>query len=329
MGRSAAKSALSRALVISFFLVTATLSQKVFPQDKYPDRPITLVVSVGAGGTQDVMMRTLCKIAEPELGQTIIVENRAGAAGIVGIQYVLSSKPDGYTIGAASHGTLLTDHYQKLPFSLTDINPILPIYKSTSGLVVKADAPWNTYEELLAYAKKNPGKFTYAMSGVGGNTHIVMERIARQEGIKWTAIPFKSDSEVVIAVLGGNTLGGATSPLVAASHIEAEKLKVLLVLTDRWTEFPKIPTMLEKGYNFYGISHNFIFGQKDMPDIIRKRLEQVFLRARENKNFIEAARKYHMNISTDINSGKELADFIRKNHGEMAEVIKTLGISDK
>ena len=326
------KTSVSKVFALAIFLMSTVFLQEGFAQGEYPNRPITIVVSYGAGGTSDVMTRTISKIAETELGQPIVVENRPGAAGLVGVQYVVSSKPDGYTLGQTSFpACVVVPHMQKVPFDvLNEVNPIMPICNVSTGLVVKADAPWNTYDDLLAYVRKNPGKFTYAISGVGTTPHITMERIAQHDGIKWTAIPFKSDADTALAPMGGNTSGGATSPLNAAPHIKAGKLKLLLVITEtRWPESPEVPTMLEKGYGFCAVSHNFIFGQKGLPDPIKQKLERVFLKARQNPSYIEAARKFQMNTSTGVNSGKELAELIRKNHDEMGKVIKTLGIAEK
>jgi len=314
---------------IALFLITAPFIMDGLSQEPYPNKPITLVVPY-TSGMIDTMTRAICKVAEKELGQPIIVENKPGAAASIGVNYVLKSKPDGYTIGTTTTTSYITTpHTQKTPYNiLTDITDVLTFCKYNQLLCVRTNAPWNTFEELLEYAKKNPDKFTYANPGVGTAQHICMERIAMKEGIKWTPVPFKGGGEAVLACLGGHTDGVGMSSLETSAHIKAGKLKVLLVLTDtRVPEFPNVPTIREKGYDFDATTHVSVYGPAGLPEPIRQKLEDVFKKAMRDPSFIETANRFQIAIA--YMNGKEYSAFWRSKYDEMGRVIKALGLEAK
>jgi tripartite-type tricarboxylate transporter receptor subunit TctC len=320
---------LSKVFFIPIFLGTALLTSNAVPQEPYPNRPITLVVP-WAAGQLDTMSRVVSKIAEKELGQPIIVENRPGASSAIGVNHVLKSKPDGYTLGISSTaGFIINPHVQKVPFNpLTDITDIIAIYKTNQLLAVRADGPWNTFEDLIEYAKNNPGKFTYAVSGIAPTQQICMERIAKKEGIKWTAVPFKGGGAAVLAALGGHTDGVTQSTTEISPHVKAGKLKLLLILAEnRLPGFPNIPSILEKGYNFTGSAYMGIFGPRGMPEPIRQRLEDVFKKAVQDPSFIEVGEKFQIGLG--CMGGKEFANYWRLQYDEMGKVIKELGLGVK
>ena len=213
-------------------------------QELFPNRPIT-VVSPWGPGMSDTITRVVCKAAEKELGQPIIVENKPGAGGTIGVSYALKAKPDGYTLGLPmTSAYIIQPQMRQLSYNpLTDAVDITTIFRYNFGLAVRTDAPWKNFEELIAYARNNPGKFTYACAGVGVGQHICMERVAMQEKIKWTQVPFKSGVEAVAACLGGHTDAVVQGSVDEIPHIKAGKLKLLLTLDDkRWPGFPAVAT---------------------------------------------------------------------------------------
>jgi len=319
---------LLKVFFVVIFLVTALLFSNVLSQEVYPNRPITMVINFGAGGMMDVVTRIITKVAEKELGQPIVNENKAGAAGAIGKNFVLNSKPDGYTIGVTTTGTyLVIPHMRKVPFNvLTDVTDIIALCKYNFGLAVKADAPWKSYEDVIDYARKNPGKFRYACAGVGVTQHIAMERIAMKEGIKWTQVPFKSGGESVMACLGGHTDATVQGSLDELPHIKAGKLRLLLILSDsRWQDVPDVPHILEKGYNFYGMSFISFYGPKGLPENIRQRLEDVFKKAMDDSDFNNMLNKFQ--VAKSYLSGREYSALWRSNYDEMGQVIKALGLA--
>ena len=320
--------------VLVVFLIVISLVMFSSPknglsQESYPTKSITVVIRSGAGGMADTMTRLICKVAEKELGQPIVCENRAGAGGVVGTSYVLKSKPDGYTLGASTTAPYINSpHMEKVPYNpLTDVTDILVYFKYTHALCVRTDAPWKTFEDVLDYARKNPGKFNYGAAGVGVTQHIVMERIAMKEGIKWSLVPFKSGTEPVVACLGGHIHAVAQGPADVAQHIEAGKLKLLLALNDnRWAIAPKVPTVQEK-YGFYGLSLQSIFGPKGIPEPIKEKLHNAFKKAMSDPSYFEAAKS--LNVDVFYMSGKDYEKLWKSQYDEMGRIIRDLGLGKK
>lgn len=311
-------------LMITSF-VTSGLSQEI-----YPNRPVTIVVPSTPGGATDVSGRALAKAVEKELGQPFIVENKPGAGMVIGKSFVLKSKPDGYTLGIAGTSTLIvTPNIRQVPYDpLTDITDIMAFANLNFGLAVRADTPWNTFEELVAYVKGNPGKFTYSTAGIGLSQHVSMERIAIKEGMKWTHVPFKSGPEAITATLGGHTQGVAQTYFDISPHLKSGKLKLLLVLSDkRFPEFPNVPTTLEKGYGFHTFSTFNIFGPKGLPEPIRQKLETGFKNAMKDSSFIETLKQ--LGLEANFMTGSEFSNQWRSQYHEMGRVLKTLGLVEK
>lgn len=297
--------------------------------ETYPSKPITMVLPVSAG-MSDTLMRVICKVAEKDLGQAIIIDNKTGGGGSIAVNNVLKSKPDGYTVGMAVTGFFISmPQMLDLPYNVfTDTTDILAICKYNFALCVKADAPWNTFEDVLAYAKMNPGKFTYANFGTGMSQQICMERIALKEGIKWTQIPFKSGGEAVIACLGGHADAVAQGSVDSLPHLKSGKLKMLLALdNERWPEFPTVPHVMEKGYDFYAFSFISLYGPKGLPESIRQRLEDVFKKAMEDPSFTKVVKQF--GLMPTFKSGKDYSALWRSYYDETGKVLKAIGLIEK
>ena len=312
------------------FLITVLFIGEGLSKETYPERPVTVIVPWGAGGMTDSVTRAICKAVEKELGQSVIVENKAGGSGVIGLNYVLKSKPDGYTLViTTSSAYFMVPHTHGVPYTpKTDIVDIVPICKFDHGIAVRTDSPWKTYEDVLKYAKENPGKFTYSCAGVGVTQHIAMERISIKEGIKWTMVPFKSGAEAVTALLGGHTDATAQGSLELLPSINAGKLKLLLSLNDfRWKSVPDAPMILERGYDFYAWSFISVLGPKGLPEPIRQRLEDAFNKAKKDPSFVEVMNQFKIEASSM--SGKEHGVFWRSKYDEMGKIVETLGLKGK
>jgi tripartite-type tricarboxylate transporter receptor subunit TctC len=320
----------SKLFLIVIFLITAFLVRDGISSEPYPNRPITVVYGFGAGGMADTILRILCKAAEKELGQPIIVENKPGAGGTIGTNYVLKSNPDGYTLGMLGTGHYtIHPHMKKLPYNpLTDVLDIVPVFRYNYGINVRKDAPWNTFEDIIVYSKNNPGKFAFATAGIGLSQHICMERIAMKEKIKWTHIPFKSGPESVLACLGRNADATVQGSADVLPYIEAGKLKLVLAIDEkRWKCLPNVPNIYEKGYDFSAITYFAISGPKGIPESILKKIEGAFGRAKKDPSFIQTLERFKLDEATM--SAKEYEDFWRREYYAMEEVIKTLGLQAK
>jgi tripartite-type tricarboxylate transporter receptor subunit TctC len=283
-----------------------------------------------SGGLADTVRRVVCSVAEKELGQPIVIDYKTGASGVIALNYVLKSKPDGYTLGGTVTSTYLVGpHMRKLPYDvLTDVTDIITICKYNFGLAVRADAPWKTYEDVIAYARKNPGKFTYTCIGVGVTQHLTMEQIAKKEGIEWTLVPFKSTGECITAALGGHVDAVVQGSVDLLPHIQAGKLKLLLVLNDsRWPDIPDVPQIREKGYNFHAFSYISFYGPKGLPEPIRQKLEDVFRKAMKDPSYLKVLKEFQL-VGSDM-GGKEYSALWRSQYDEMGKIVKSLGLEEK
>ncbi len=243
----------------------------------YPERPITFICPWPAGGTADQSMRALCQVASRVLGQAIAVENKVGASGMIGTKAMASAKPDGYTIGQipisvtrfSQLGTLQLD-------PLKDLTYLARTSGQTFGIAAPADSRFKSLQEVVAFAKANPGKVTYAHAGVGGATHVGMEEFALAAGIQFNHVPFKGGADALQAVLGGHVdlLADSSS---WAPHVEAGKLKLLATWGERRTpRFKDAPTLKELGFNVVVDAPNGIGAPKGLDPAVAKKLRDAF-----------------------------------------------------
>jgi len=258
----------------------------------YPERPITFVCPWPAGGTADLTMRALCSAAAKTLGQTLVVENKAGASGMLGLKSLASAKPDGYTIGQipisvtrfAQLGTVQID-------PLKDLTYLARTSGQTFGVAVRADAPWKTLKEFVAAAKASPGKLSYASAGIGGATHVGMEEFALAAGIALNHIPYKGGAPALQDLLGGQVDALADSSSWAP-HVKSGKLRLLATWGEKRTQdFPEVPTLRESGFDVVVDAPNGIGAPKGLDPAIEKKLREVFKLAAASPEFLAACDK--------------------------------------
>ena len=220
--------------------------------DTFPNRPVTLIVPWVAGGPTDIVVRAMAEAAQKHLGQPIIVENKAGGGGSVGpAQMAATAKPDGYTISQMPDAVYRVQIMQKTTYDAqTDFTYIIALSAYAFGVTVPVDSPFKTWQDIVAYAKSNPGKVTYGSTGAGGTLHIGMERIQKHSGIKLVHVPFKGSAEVNVAAAGGHVMLGA-SGTSAKPLVDAGKLRFVQIWTSkRLKMLPDVPTLRELGYPF-------------------------------------------------------------------------------
>src|SRR6266550_4608335 len=244
----------------------------------FPVRPVTLIVPWPAGGTTDVGMRALASATEKHLGQPIVIENRPGGSGTLGPgQMAATARPDGYTIAQIPITVFRFPFMTKTTFDpSTDFTYIIGVSGYTFGVVVRDDAPWKSFQDLTADAKANPGKINYGTPGAGTSLHITMEQIAKQQGIKWTHVPFKGTPETMNAIVGGHVdvVADATGwgPLVNSGDLR------LLVTwgASRTKNWPDVPVLKEIGIDMVSNSPFGIAGPKAMDANVVKTLHDAF-----------------------------------------------------
>src|SRR5690606_22576584 len=193
----------------------------------------TFLFGWGPGGFANTM-RVFTRLMEQKLGQPVVFEAKPGSSGLVAARKLFKSTPDGYTLGEMDTPTyLVKPHLMSVPFDpLNDTLDVCGIFKYVHGYAVRADSQWKTHQDVIEWSKKNPGKFRYAVSGVGTGQHLAMEWISNRDGTKWSMVPFKSGGEAALAVLGGHVDAVASGAMDIIPHLRSGKLRLILGLND-------------------------------------------------------------------------------------------------
>lgn len=260
----------------------AGAAPNLWAQRAYPNKAITLVVPFAAGGGGDIVARVIAKGLSERTGNPIIVDNRAGAGGNIGVAYVLRSQPDGYTLLNMSSSYPIQAAVSKLPFDpIKDVQPIILISRDPALVVVHPASPLRNARDLLAAAKSSPNKLTYGSAGVGSIAHLGMEELAFQMGIQLVHIPYKGSSQAFSDLLGQSLDMILTSTSFATPFIKLDRVRVLGIAgTQRLPALADVPTFAEQGVADYQVyDWKAIAGPKGMPpDVVaylNKELSEV------------------------------------------------------
>ncbi len=295
----------------------------------FPARPVTLIVPWPAGGSTDVGMRALASAAEKHLGQSIVVENRPGGSGTLGPgQMAATARPDGYTIAQIPITVFRFPFMTKTTFDpSTDFTYIIGVSGYTFGVVVRDDAPWKSFQDLTADAKSNPGKINYGTPGAGTSLHITMEQIARQQGIKWTHVPFKGNAESINALLGGHIHVVADSS-GWAQLVNAGRFRLLVTWgAARTKNWPDVPTLREIGIDMVSNSPFGIAGPKGMDPKIVRILHDAFKKGLEEPSY--AAAVANLDQELFYLSSEDYQNFAMRQIEEARRFITELGLGPK
>jgi tripartite-type tricarboxylate transporter receptor subunit TctC len=264
----------------AFLALAFTTGAQAQQQASYPNRPITWVVPFGAGGVTDNTARFVAKVLSEKIGQSVIVENRPGAGGIVGTEYVAQAKPDGYTMLYASSGPMATfvSLHKKLSFTpLKSFIPVNGMADTSMLLVANASKPYKTVEEFIDYLKKNPGKVNYGSAGAGTAPHLAGEMFQMATGTTMLHVPYKASANLYADLLGGTIDVIFDYTVVMRPHIEAGKVIPLgISREDRLKSFPNVPTFKERGLDVVLTSWASIAMPAGTPPEIVNRMSDAF-----------------------------------------------------
>ena len=294
----------------------------------YPARPIKYICPWPAGGSTDAVIRALAESAGKILGQTIIVDNKPGAGGMLGAIEMLNTKPDGYTLTQLPHGVFRIPHMQKVAYdTLKDFTWIACLTGYTFGLVVPSDSPIKSIKDLVAYAKANPEKFTYGSTGTGTSPHLAVEEFAQRAGIKLTHVPFKGNADNMQAVLGGHVMG-ASDATGWGPHVDAGKLRLLATYgskrTKRWSS---VPTLDELGYQTVSDSPFGVCGPKGMDPAVVRTLHDAFKRTLDDPAVLATFEKYDQSVI--YKNTAQYTQFARDSYASEKATIERLGMTNK
>jgi tripartite-type tricarboxylate transporter receptor subunit TctC len=245
----------------------------------YPNRPITLVVPWPAGGSTDTHLRKLAELASRHLGQPIVIENKPGAGGMLGpVNMARSAAPDGYTLAQLTIGAYRQPVMQKVDWDpLKDFTYIIGVSGYTFGMVVKSDSPFKSFEDMMAYAKANPGKLSYASTGNGTSPHLLVEQLASKAGVEMLHVPFKGNADSTQALMGGHVMvqSDATG---WGKYVDQGAFRLLVTFGDQRTRWGA-PTAKELGYDIVSYSPYGIVGPKGMDPRVVKTIHDAFKKA--------------------------------------------------
>jgi len=279
-------------LLLHIFLMFAAVNA----QAAYPDRPIKLIVPYPPGGTTDLLARTLAPRLSERLGQPILIENRAGAGGVIGSQVVAKSAADGYTLvfgSIASHGILPAIQMPPPYDPLKDFAPVSLVAITPNVLLANVSAPVKNVAELIALAKNQPGKLNFGSTSLGGSPHMSGELLKSQAKIQMVHIPYKGGAPMLVDLMGGQILYAFDNLPSSIQHIRSGKVKALAVTTaKRWPYAPEIPTMAEAGLAGYESSAWFGLlapGNTPKPiiDLLNKHISSILKQQEVEKIFLD------------------------------------------
>lgn len=295
----------------------------------FPVKPITLIVPWVAGGSTDIALRAIADVAAKHLGQPIVIDNRAGGSGTIGPAVMAAtSRPDGYTISQIPITVFRLPLMQDVTWNAEkDFTYIVHLTGYTFGITTNNETPFKTWQDVVAYAKANPGKVTYSTSGAGGSPHIGMEQIAAHSGITLRHVPFKGSAEALTAVLGNHTMLQVSST-GWKQQVEAGNLKLLMVWTEKRAKyFPGVPTLRELGYPFVFDSPYGVAGPKGMDPKIVAKLHDAFKKAIEDPAVLDMLDKYEM--VANYKNTEDYKAFVKEQIEAERKVVTTIGLAKK
>lgn len=314
-----------RAVAAGLALVGAAAAvAPVQAQSTYPNRPIQLVVGYGAGGGTDMCFRTLAMTAGRELGQSVVVENKPGAGSSLSIGYIARQKPDGYSVAALSTGAVLNQFLvPNIDYDvIKDLTPIAMVAQYQVGLLVKADSPLKSLNDIIKLAKEQPNSISFSTAGVGTPQHLTMVKLGEQTGAQWTHVPYKSGIEASTALVRGD-VNVMAQTAEWAPFVRDGRLRLLNVFTeDRMAEFDTAPTLLEEGHKLVAPSILGLVGPKGMDPAVVAKLDAAFKVAIDTDEFRKCADQF--GLKTDYKSAADFTQYVQNTINQWAPVIKDL-----
>ena len=297
-------------------------------QSAWPAGPVTFVVGYAAGGSTDINARELANVMTPVIGQQIIIDNKGGAAGSIGLRATANAKPDGQTLFVAvGTNVIINPHVQKgMIDTLAALAPICQITDYQYVLVVGKNVPANNAKELVEMAKKAPDTLTYSSSGVGGNNHLAGALFAKAAGIQITHVPYKGTGPAVADVISGQITMNFSSLPPAVSQVKGGNLKALAVTGNkRVKSMPDVPTLKEQGIDVVVTSWQGLFAPAKTPADILDKIDKATKEAMKNPKWEEALSRDGLEMPPE-RTRAEFTKFVADEHVFWGKTLKELKI---
>lgn len=321
------KQATLRSLAMNILVATSALITltTVEAQTDFPSKPIELVVPYAAGGGTDALARAFADASRKHTDQAIIVNNRPGAGGAIGINDMINAKPDGYKVALITTDLLTLPLLGLAKFSYENVQPVALLNFDPSAITVRADAPWNTIEEFLKAVKSAPDSVRIGSSGIGGIWHLATAALEDKVGAKFNHIPYQGAAPAVLALMGGHIEAVAVSPAEVTTHVQAGKLKVLMVMADQRVKgFEQVPTAKEKGIDLSIGTWRAIAAPKNTPPQIMAKLREIAAKTAAEPALQEAITK--QNLGYIYVDGPAFKDTLAKDNVYFKQLIGKLNI---
>ena len=316
---------------LASFASFATLPAAAWAQSassNFPTKPIRVLVPYSPGGGADSNARLVSQPMGVQLGQSIVVENRPGASGVIAATAVIQSPADGYTMLFDTFPYAVNAVLRKLPFDpVKDLLPVSQAINMPNILVVPASAPYKTLKELVDYARANPGKLSYASYGAGGSAHLAAEMLKRDAGIDWLHVPYKGGAPAITDLLAGQVNAYFANPVSGLPYVQSGRLRALATTgRQRMEALPDVPTVIESGYkDFEVVEWNGFFVPKGTPPAVIDRLATAVKEATQQPE--TRKRLLSMGIEPVGNTPKEFGAFLQSQIVRWGALIKSNGIT--
>ena len=320
-----------KCLVLAFvgIFCLGILSEKLMAAEKFPEKPIKILVGFSAGGTVDLQTRMLVSLVSEDLGQPVVVINKPGAASTIAAAEVASSKPDGYTlISFPILAVTLTPFFVKIKYDpLKSFEPLGACSAHPYGICVRNDAPWKSFSELIEFARKNPGELSLSTPGTGTPQHVTFEWIARKEKIQWKHVPYPGGLPAATALLGGHVKVNSGS----GSHLpflQSGQFRMLASYSPkRHPKYPDVPTLKELGYDFPDSRVHVLAAPKGVPEPVLKILEDAIGKAARHdsfKGFLD-----QILLEPEYKNREEMRSLIEAEYRTWDELVDKMGLKIK
>lgn len=312
--------------VLLFIIITAFVSGQGDKDSAFPKKDITAICPWSAGGGTDTIFRALARETEQFLGTGINVTNKTGGGGAVGHGAGISAKPDGYTVTMITFEILSLPPQGLVPFTYKDYDLLMRVNMDPAAVTVQADAPYDTFEEFVAYAKAHPGEINIGHSGPGSVWQIAGGIIAEQMGFEAKFIPYDGAAPAVTALVGGHIQAVTVSPAEVQGQVQAGALKILGIMSDeRNSNFPDVPTLKEKGVDISFGTWRGLAVPAGTPDDVKELLTDSFRKGMNSPAFKKFAENAGLGLA--YLSAEDFKKDLDISSVNVAKVMKSLGLA--